>query len=269
MRLAIRNTAAGRSLGSPSCAAATVDVAFPAAPPLMGLIDDLCAAGGKRATLVLADVPSGATKEVSGLEVRQALLTEVRFPALGGGAKDPLRLTLVFQGESSRTVAIEPPAAGFAGRLAVVTALQFEVPGVDLSGVNRLEPFSIKRPVETSTMGPGNQPAIIPSGRVEFPGFLATLPADKAADLAAWRDAAVNGSMSTAQNKKNGSLNLLSASSKIICTLEITGLGIMRLSVVPTASPATRTMQAEFLCDRIKIVVPPASAEGSSHASFQ
>ena len=248
-----------KQLGPAYCAPVSFDIPFPAAKPLMELIADLCASGNKPVTLVLADVPTGASKEVSALEVRNALLTEVRFPVLGGGIKDALRLTLVFQGESSRNITVPLPGAGPAVKLAVVGALQFNVPGVDLSGITRLEPFTIKRALTSDTLGDDKSPTRLHPTPAEFPNLIGTLPGEKSSDLAAWRDQTVAGGGSAAQ-KKTGQLNLLDPAAKTICTLEITGLGILRLSVVPAASPAPRLMQAEFFCEGMTITAPPASA---------
>jgi hypothetical protein len=249
--------------GMAQSAPVSFEVPFPCAKPLMDLIADLCAGRQKRANLVLADVSSGGTPEVHALEVHNALLAEVRFPALS--SKDPLRVTLVFQGDYAQSSAPPPPLPGALRNGFVPTSFGFEIPGVDLSRISRVEAFTIKRKVAFDDLGDSKGATMTHAEQTEIPNILVTLPREHSDGLAAWRDASF--AASPGSNEKNGTLNLLDGSARAIVTFQFTNLGILRLSVVPNAGPAPRLMQAEFYCENISITVPEIKTEATRRTS--
>lgn len=253
----------GKHGGSAQSAQVSFEVPFPSAKPLMDLIADLCANRTKRVTLVLADVSSGTPEEVHALEVHDAILAEVRFPALP--LKDAWRVMLVFQGDHSQTAAIQPPSPSASRRNVVPASFRFEVPGVDLTGVSRVEAFTIKRKVVFDDPGVSGGATLIHAAPTEFPdSILVTLPRERSDGLAAWRDASFAASPGSSGVEKNSTLSLLDGSARTIVTIQFTNLGIKSLSVVPNPGPAPRMMQADFYCEGITITVPEIKAEAAA-----
>lgn len=155
----------------------------------------------------------------------------------------------------------QPPSPSAPRKNVVPASFGLEVPGVDLSGVTRVEAFTIKRKVVCDDPGVSGGATKIHAEGIEFPNILVKLPRERSDGLAAWRDASFAASTGSSVAEKNGTLNLLDGSARTIVTFQFTNLGIMRLSVVPNAGPAPRMMQAEFYGEGITSTVPETKTE--------
>jgi hypothetical protein len=185
----------------------------------------------KVAVLRLAD---GQRKVKQVIELDEALITEIGFPAADANARDVGYMTIglaagrkrMKQGDGST---IDDPSRS-TQHLVLPESFRLHIDGLDetCARVTRVEPLTITRSVDG---------ALIP-GKLEMPNLTITFPAEASRGIDRW-----NG-------PKTGSLAFFDAAGRrSLLTLGFEGLGLVRVERDDRAGTAT----AEMVCERITI----------------
>ena len=201
------------------------------------------------------------------LEFVNGLVTEVTFPALDGSSKDVARLTVKIspelthmkKGSGKLQVAPTPAAKQW-----FTCNFHLTIPGMDCSGVSKIEALTIKQTITASTVG---QQRIIqqqPSS-IDFPNLVVTLSEARAQNFFDWHEDFVINGHSTADKLKQATLECLAPDLKsTLFTLNFHGLGIFRLA--PEKAEAggenIRRVKAEMYCDKIDFAYTKDAASG-------
>lgn len=178
-------------------------------------------------------------------EFRDALLTEIGFPACDAAARDAAFMTVKFSPTSVRNKPgdgskVDDPANA-AQKMWHPTDFRFVIDGLDkaCAKVSKVEAMSIKF----------KEP-----GKIEFPNIKFTLPEDYSHDFFKWHeDFVINGNNSE-ENHKTGSLVYLDRTRrKELLTLTLHGLGIFKISAAPRANNEDKiaSVTVECYCEKI------------------
>jgi hypothetical protein len=237
------------------CTPVSFEIPFPAPKPVMDMIQDVFNGGAARSTLVLRDVPAGSTAPAQALEISNAFLIEVRFPAFVTAAREAPIVTLVFQGDSSRNLdtSLLPPNPTEGSRRTVVGSMRLEIPGIDAEGLTRLEPFSFSRPAIQGSSGPDSSSLLYVPGQPSLSHLFGTVALENSSSFVDWRNLAVS---SSSLSPRDATLTLLDPGLKPIVVLHLTSLGMIGVGVVPNKSAALRKMQVELSCEHLTLEIP-------------
>ncbi len=240
---------------------------LPLSQPLQDCVAELCAGGTSSKTLLLTNLDFSLHVVGSPLQATNAVLTEVQFPALNSSGREPLHVTLVFRPE--RMQAVAPPAPGTTTSSAVrpttvqTSHFRLAIGGLDAGRVSRIDSITIKRATATSAVGDARVYSA-PTGETEFPNLGITLADVTRADWSAWRDDfVVSGNNGDAQ-EKSGSIEILSADlQRVLFSLQLTHVGIMRLAVQPAADGQLATTRADLYCENMSLGAVSAAVTSS------
>lgn len=197
--------------------------------------------------------------EMRRLEFFNALLTEVRFPALDGASKDAASVTLRLTAQTTRLAGGKGktlPAAGTKSKLALRSNFRFNVQGLENACKNIFQVDSIiaKRPI--NTMGAGQekfrQPGSEFSGVLDCSMIALTLPLGDVGPFHAWfEDVALKGNQA---GERPGLLEWLSQDmSTVLGSVLFGGLGIVRVAANPVEANTEKiqTVRVEMYCETI------------------
>jgi hypothetical protein len=189
----------------------------------------------------------------------QARMTELVLPALDASSKEPARIKLTFQpadlqtkdGEGKKATV---PGGGKDAKRAIVSNFRVTIPGIDCSGVTRVEPITIK--AQLSNAATGAQLRVPPQVEGMLAGDLVLGVAEgKPGGFAQWADDFLKGN----GEEKTVTVELLSPDLKsAVLTLEGTGVGIYALKP-PAAGAATdklRRAEAHLYVERWQVKPP-------------
>jgi hypothetical protein len=239
-----------------------VSATLPLSAALLGCVADLCANRGNPQTLQLSNLDANGAP-VNTVQALNAVLAEVRLPALDAASHDALRVTLIFSVE--RVAAAVAPTVVRGGRPAAPSVATFKVTvaGLDTSRVSRIEPLVITR-TTPSAVGINRTATPAPSS-VDVPNLSLTFGAPAPADWSAWRDDfLVNGNNLGAQ-EKDGSLQILASDlHTVLLSLQFSHLGVFRLAAQPDANNLPNGSRADLYCENITVggdtTVAPANS---------
>lgn len=173
---------------------------------------------------------------VSERNFHDAVLTEVTFPALDASSKDAARITLTFQpqrvtvkkGDGSKTSGI----GGKDTKRATLSAFRVTIPGVDCTGVTKVEAVTIKFKLpETASAGTGAaQTTKAHAGSPSAGDLVLSVAAEKVAGFAEWVEDTLANLGAGQEKEKTVTVELLSPDMKsTLLTLEGSGVGIYAL----------------------------------------
>lgn len=196
--------------------------------------------------------------EQSRREFKDALLTEIGFPAMDASSKDTAYLTIKFAPD--RTIRKQ----GSGGQLSAAPAgkqqkqwlpsnFRFELKGLPTARVSKIDAFTIKQTVATDDIGETRDPVKEP-GKLEFPNLTLTLAAADAAPWEAWHeDFVINGNNEEAKEKSAAIVFLSPNLQDELGRVELHGVGIV--SVEPERGDALQDaaarFKAELYCERM------------------
>jgi hypothetical protein len=166
-------------------------------------------------------------------QFQDAVLTEVVFPALDASSpKEPARVKLTFQpqritskkGDGSKASS----ALGKDAKRAMTSAFRVTIPGVDCTGVAKVEPIAIKFKLSDATAGEAKMTKSQVTG-MTVGDLLLSVADTKSASLAQWAEDSLSSAGST-EKEKTVTIELLSPDMKTtLSTLEGHGVGIYAL----------------------------------------
>ena len=187
-------------------------------------------------------------------EFKDALITEIGFPACDAAAKEPSYLTLKFKAWSARNKkgdgSVVDNPADMAQKQWHPTDFEFKIDGLDTSKVMKVEPIKIKQRVTADRNG-----LKIP-GRIEFPSITIYLPAESVKGFTEWnRELAVSGKNSPAKHKSGSLVYLNRSRQKELLTLSFDQLGIFKISAAPRANnqDGPELVKVELTCRSIRL----------------
>lgn len=197
-------------------------------------------------------------KEKSRREFRDALITEVGFPALDASSKEPAYLELTFAPDLTERKAgsgatLQAPATQKQKQW-LPSNFRFEVAGMPTGKVSKVDAFTIKQTTVTDDIGEARISTEEP-GKLEFPNLTITFAETDAGPWEAWHDDFVIKGNNDESQEKTGAIVFLSPNRQDeLARVVLHGVGIV--SVEPeqgdAAADAIRQIKAELYCERME-----------------
>jgi len=198
-------------------------------------------------------------KPSSRLEWFNALITEIGFPALDAGTKDPGKMTIRIKPSQTRMVtgsqaALPPAGLGISKQWMVANfRLQIDRCQTASQRASKVEAITMKM-VQTTTPGVGTRLPGMEAGQWEVPNLAVTAAEASAAELYQWHEDFVIKGNNGHDKERGGTLEYLAPDMKeSLFTLTFRGLGIFKLAPeTATAGNLTiRRVKAEMYCQDI------------------
>ena len=184
------------------------------------------------------------------MDFRNALITEIGFPALDAASKDAAKMTLKFQPEFTR---ISTKVGGTIGSVPhvqekwLVSNFKLTINGLNTSFVSKVDAINVKLDFAAGETTRLNQLV-----GINIPNLKIRIAEAHAQDFVSWHeDFVINGNNSP-ENEKIGSLSFLSNDLKTeFFRLDFSGLGIFALDPDPlTRDNTIRHTTAQLYCDK-------------------
>jgi len=185
------------------------------------------------------------------MEFRNALITEIGFPALDAASKDAAKMTLKFQPEFTRISTKAGGTLGPAPHLQekwLVSNFKLTINGMNTSFVSKVDAINVKLDFAAGEATRLNQLV-----GINIPNLKIRIAEAHAQDFVSWHeDFVIKGNNST-ENEKIGSLSFLSNDLKTeFFRLDLSGLGIFALDPDPLMIANTiRQTTAQLYCDKM------------------
>lgn len=194
-------------------------------------------------------------------EFKNALITEVGFPAADAAAKDVAYLTVKFAPEVTRFKAgggeVLTKPNNMNQTMFRPENFRLTIDGLEqtTAKVSKCEALTIKQTVARDNIGNARDYEIIP-GKLEMPNVKITFNENVIEPMAKWHeDFVINGKNDVGQ-EKTGLLEFLDATrTKVLLAIEFKGLGIFNLSRGDATNNDDKlaNVTAEMYCDQIDI----------------
>ena len=176
-------------------------------------------------------------KEVSRLNFFNAILTEVRFPELEAGSKEPAFMSLKFTPEYTRTVTGGGKPIPASGPVNTNKQKQWQpsnfrltIDGLDCTHVSKIEPLKMSMKTVDSTAGELRDYLKAP-GHPEYSNIVLYVAETHAKSFYDWHESFVIKSQSSDDKEKNGKLEFLAANlQEVLFTLDFKHLGIFKMT---------------------------------------
>ena len=209
----------------------------------------------KSGAIIFADVQH---RERERLGFTNALITEIRFPALDASSKEAGRIVLTLAPELTKRTPTpsHPIVTGLAAAKTqtkwLTANFRLHIDGLDASKVNRIEALIIKQKLAESAVG---ELRIVQKevGTLEIPDLVVTLPEANAKTWVDWHEDFVVRGNSLADKEKNGTLEILGPNLKdVLFTLTFRHLGITRLTrPMPASGEGIARVKLEMYCEEM------------------
>jgi hypothetical protein len=195
-------------------------------------------------------------------EFKDALLTEITFPACDASGKDPGFMTLGFQpwimreragGGGQRSNAIDPKQKAWTPQ-----NFKFTLDGLDdkaNSKIAKVNATTIKQTTARDFVGTESDYFDEP-GHVEFQDVEITLPQAHADTLYKWHEEFIINKNNTADQHRSASLEFLNQNrQQTLVTLTFSGLGITKISnpVLENNKDGIASVTAKMYCERVEV----------------
>jgi hypothetical protein len=213
---------------------------------------------GKNGAIVTMDYNNKPTRR---LEFKNALITEVGFPALDGASKDPAYLAVKFAPQYTQKTlpggAI--PIAAKPQKTLLPSNFALKIKGLEQAcvRVSRIEALTIRKKTAANPVGDMRIPQQESAG-IEIPNVVLTVSEGFAAPFYAWHeDFVIKGNNGDAQERP-GVLEFLAPDRTVLFTLSLFNLGIISAAQLPvvTADALSRA-KVEMYCERIDFDAGP------------
>jgi hypothetical protein len=186
---------------------------------------------------------------------RGALVAETAFPALDAALTSAGRLTVRItpasvQSDVDPGSKLQSTIGKGMTKLWLVSNFRLAIDGLDCTKVTRIEPFSVRRPIEVVQGARGR--TSLRAGAIDFPNLRISMAASSMATWRDWHRAFVVGGSNADSDERAGSISLLAPNlSTEIARIELAGLGIVRLSTDPPAISSSPVQQvtADLYCE--------------------
>jgi hypothetical protein len=214
---------------------------------------------------------TGAEKEQ--LTWQNGLITEIGFPEVDAASKDAGRLTVKIAPESTR----HAKGSGTKGNGKVnsmqkkwlVSNFRLSIDGIDCTRVQKVGALTVVQTVTADPVGEKREPSAHPAV-LHIPNLVVTLAEARADDFIAWHEDFVMRGNNDASHEKTGTLEFLTANAQdALFTLELSGLGIFRLTRLKSESGTSgvSSVEAQIYCEELKFSYPKAAASGVGAAA--
>lgn len=214
-------------------------------------------------------------------EFREALITEVTFPACDGSVKDPAYLGLKLKPEFIRELPgqggiVEGNKKDPKAKRWIPSNFRLKIDGIDTLKVSRIESLTVKQKVTENAVGQDRLPEL-QGGQLIFPNVIVTLPESAAETWIDWHKRFVVDGNNGDDQEKGGTLEFLAPDLKtVLGTLRFFNLGIFRLTpdepkestcdcdLCQKAADAAfkerpRKLKAELYCEHMEYIPPPVN----------
>jgi hypothetical protein len=187
-------------------------------------------------------------------QFHDALLTEIAFPALDASSKEPARVKLTFQPRQITSKKGDGSKATVAGgpkdtKRATGSAFRVTIPGVDCSGVSRVEPVTVRYKPAENAAGEARAPKS-QAGAATAGDLVLSVAESKAAGFAQWATEFLIEGNNGDDREKTVTVELLSPDMKsTILALEGHGVGIYALKP-PGGGADPRRVEAQMYVER-------------------
>lgn len=212
----------------------------------------------KNGALIVADYNRKAVQQ---REFKQALITEVGFPAADAAAKDATYLSVKWACETIRFLkgggeTIQKPINAKQGQFKAEN-FRFSLDGFDKvnAKVSKVEALTIKQSVQRDQIGATRDYELVP-GKLEMPNLKITFNESVVDDLAKYHeDFVINGNNEVAQEKTFLLEFLDQKRQNVLLAIEGTGVGIFNLTRADMTNNEDKiaSCTAEFYVDQITI----------------
>lgn len=216
---------------------------------------------GKSGAIVAADFDY---EKKARREFRDALITEVTFPALDASSKEPGYLRVTLTPEETQTKAdsgkVQAPA-NTKQKLWTCANFRLEIDGVDCTKVNKIDSFTVKQKIVESRTGEQRFPTREP-GKLEFPNLVVTFNSASGPSWMSWFTSFVIQGNNGAANEKSGRIVFLSSDLKSeLADIKLSGVGIYELldGVFDPVNEPSAMMRAELYVERMQFRLPPGA----------
>lgn len=192
-------------------------------------------------------------KVMSRLEWTMGLIKAISFPAFDAASKDPAFLTIKITPEQTRRHAgngsraaspLSRPPMWLSGNF------RLKIDGLEdaCAHVSRIAPMTISRELITESLGE------VMIGRVSLGDLVISLPEARAQKFYAWFDSFVMGGNNSANQEKNGSLELLTPNaSSTLFSLTFSHLGIYAITAASNVPGGEiRKIEVKMYCEAIR-----------------
>ena len=204
----------------------------------------------------------------SSREFKEALITEIGFPAMDASSKDPAYMTIKFSPEQTvrkkGAGATLTPESTKKQKTWLPSNFRFELKGLPTSKINKVDALTIKQTVVTDGIGETRDYAKEP-GKLEFPNVVLTLAESDAQPWLDWFEDFVIRGNNGQEQEKSGSLVYLSPSlQEELGRLDFFNLGIFRVAEEKAESSADqiRRIKVELYCERLELKLPGMAGDG-------
>jgi hypothetical protein len=194
-------------------------------------------------------------------EFKNALITEVGFPAADAAAKDVAYLSVKFAVENTR---LKPGGGEVLNKPNNMNQTMFRpenfrltIDGLEqtCAKVSKVDALTVKQTVARDNIGDARDYELI-AGKLEMPNLKITFNENVVEPVANWHQTFVIDGKNDVSQEKNGRLEFLSADrSKVLLALEFKGLGIFNLSRGDATNNDDKLSNctAEMYCDEVNI----------------
>jgi hypothetical protein len=142
------------------------------------------------------------------------------------------------------------PGAGGKQKPWLVSNFRFNLGGVDIAKVTKVDSFTIKQQVTDGEVGEDRIPTPV-LGQIDVSDLVLTLPDSNAAAFYKWFDAVIQGN----SEPQFGTIEVLSANLKtVVFTVELKGLGLHSLAPESTDVGTVAMVVARMFCEEARVI---------------
>jgi hypothetical protein len=196
-------------------------------------------------------------------EFRDALLTEIGFPALDGASKDPAFFTLKIAPGSIEVEAADgsvlPPPQEQKQKQWHAANFRFTLGDLPTKRVSKVDSFTVKQSTSPSAPGEEREPQREPT-KIEIPNLTLTLSVSDIGPWENWLETFVVGGQNSDADEKSGSIEFLDSTLRtVLGRLDLQHVGIVRLlRLAPSGDPdALGRFQVELYVEEMRLQLDP------------
>ena len=201
-------------------------------------------------------------KEHSRLTFQNALITEVGFPALDAGSKDPAKMSIKLMPEITRMTTTTDGGAITGGKYKNDQAIQkkwlpsnfrLKIDGLDCTRVNKIEAITLKQKGVQHQVGELRDAEIEPAN-LEVPNLVVTLAESHSGEFYKWHEDFVIKGNNGNDKEKGGTLEFLTPNlQEVLFTITFSNLGVFKCTPekVEAHSENIRRVKVEMYCEQM------------------
>jgi hypothetical protein len=187
-----------------------------------------------------------------------ALVTEVVFPALDVSSKEAAFMDVTLRPEQTRWEKakgepLAPDAKAAIARKTLLSSFDLTIDGVDCTGVQRIEPLTIRTTTAEGVVG-SRREFVKEPGKLELPNLVVLVPEPRAQGFLDWHKSFVIDGKNADEQEKTAVIRLLDAARKEeLLSFSFEHLGIFAAAPVGSATQAPPLLKAEMYCESMRL----------------